>query len=73
MRLHQILSRPAIILTNEEQDFVSRHPHEISIGGLYDRDRVIAQTLLRKGIYEISKDSKKLQLQKDDTNSNRTI
>ncbi len=73
MKIHQLLDQPAIMLTNEEHKFVNSHPTEISIGGLYDRDLILAQTLVRKGIYEISKDSKKLQLKHDDTNNTRTV
>jgi hypothetical protein len=73
MKIHQLLNAPAIILTNEEHNFVKSHPTEITIGGLYDRDRVLAQTLVRKGIYEISKDSKKLQLKHDDSDTTRTV
>lgn len=61
------------MLTNEEKDFVDSHPRDISINGLYNRDRVVAQTLVRKGVYEISKDSKKLELQDGKNNSQNTI
>lgn len=73
MKIQQLLDKLPIMLTNEEKDFVDNHPHDISINGLYNRDRVVAQTLVRKGVYEISKDSKKLELRDGQTNSQNTI
>ena len=73
MKIHQLLDNLSIMLTNEEKDFVDSHPRDISINGLYNRDRVVAQTLVRKGVYEISKDSKKLELQDGKNNSQNTI
>lgn len=58
MRIHQLLDSPAIIIANEEKDFIDRYPSEILINTLHDRDEVIARNLVRKGIYELSNDSK---------------
>ena len=73
MRIHQLVSTPSIILTNEESKFVNSHPKEISIISLYQRDRYIAQTLVRKGVYEISNDSKRLELKQDDQPNSKII
>jgi hypothetical protein len=73
MKIHHLIDSLVIMLTNEEHEFVQSHPREISIGGLYERDRIVAQTLLRKGIYEISKDSKKLELRYGKENNPRPI
>lgn len=62
MKIHQLLDSPAIILTNEEQDFVSKHRNEIPFRSLFDRDQVLARNLVRKGVYEISKDNQNLIL-----------
>lgn len=62
MRIHQLFDSPAIILANEERDFIDRYPSNILINSLCDRDEVIARNLVRKGIYEISNDSKHLLL-----------
>lgn len=59
MRIHQLLDR-GIILTNEESAFVNRHPSKIELESLVERNRVIAQNLVRKGVYQISNDSKHL-------------
>ena len=63
MKIHQLVGAPAIILTNEEKDFVDSHHKEIPIRSLYDRDEVLARNLVRKGVYEISNDT--LVLKKD--------
>jgi hypothetical protein len=73
MRIHQLVSTPSIILTNEESKFVNSHPKEFPISSLYNRDHVIAQTLVRKGVYEISNDSKKLILKHDDEPNSEII
>lgn len=73
MKIHHIVDRPPIALTNEEHQFVDRHPTEIALKGLYDRDLIIAQTLVRKGIYEISTDKQTLLLQHDDQKSPKNI
>lgn len=62
MRIHQLLNSPAIILANEEKEFIDRYPFEILINSLHERDEVIARNLVRKGVYEISKDSKRIFL-----------
>lgn len=66
MKIHQLLDAPAIILTNEEQEFVSRHRNEIPLHNLFDRDQVLARNLVRKGVYEISKDNQNLILKNAD-------
>jgi hypothetical protein len=61
MKIHQLLDFDAIIpLTNEEHAFVKKHDNNVSLDELHDRETVIAQNLVRKGIYEVSKDSEHL-------------
>jgi hypothetical protein len=50
----------SIPLTNEEQEFISSHPKRVSLSQLMDRDQVLARNLVRKGIYNISKDNQHL-------------
>ena len=69
MKIGQLVDSLTIMLSNEEHEFVKSHPQEILINGLFERDYVLAQQLLRKGIYEISKDSKKLMLRYGPDNS----
>jgi hypothetical protein len=59
MRIYQLLDIP-VILNNEEQLFLESHSDQFSIEGLFEREYIIAQNLVRKGVYSISKDSKHL-------------
>lgn len=65
MKIHQLIGGPSIILTNEEQSFIKKHNNEIPLRTLYDRDEILARNLVRKGVYEISKDNTNLILKKD--------
>lgn len=47
-------------LTNEEATFIDEHPNEFKIESLMGREEVLARNLVRKGIYEISKDNQRL-------------
>jgi hypothetical protein len=49
-----------IPLTNEENRFVEDHPGNVKISKLAGREEVVARNLVRKGIYEISKDNQSL-------------
>lgn len=58
MKIHHLLNDLLIPLTNEENQFVTSHPSKIKLESLDDHNRWVAQNLVRKGIYSISKDSK---------------
>lgn len=73
MKIHHLLGAPSIILTNEENQFVTSHQEEIPIRSLYDREEVIARNLVRKGVYEISNDSHNLILKKNANNRKTPI
>ena len=73
MKIYQLLDAPAIILTNEEKNFIDAHQKEIPLRSLYDREEVLARNLVRKGVYEISKDSKSLILKQDADQRNTPI
>lgn len=57
MRVYELLDSPKLIVTNEEHHFVENHRDHIEISSLQERELVIAQNLVRKGLYSISKDS----------------
>lgn len=70
MRIFQLLDH-GIILTNEEQSFVHTHPSKIDLESLVERHRIVAHNLVKKGVYQISNDSKYLIKQAhDETRSN---
>lgn len=60
MKIHQLLDNIAVPLTNEEDHFINEHGSVISVDSLHDRDEVLAHNLVRKGVYDISKDNHNL-------------
>lgn len=68
MKIVQLLNLD-LPLTNEEHDFVKNHTGKVRITGLGQREQVLAQNLVRKGIYEISKDSEHIFKRCDEKNS----
>jgi len=61
MKIYQLLQNKVHLpVTNEEQNFIQRHRHNIRITALDERDTLLAQNLVRKGVYSISKDNNTL-------------
>ena len=61
MRIHHITNGISIIVTNEERQFMSKNDdHDITIESLDDHEQWIAQNLIRKGVYTLSKDKKNI-------------
>jgi len=56
MKIHQLLSGLDIPVNNEENKFIERH-ERVQLTSLDEHDQWLAQGLVRKGIYKISKDS----------------
>jgi len=67
MKIAQLLDGVSIALTNEEHKFVKRFP-QATINALDERDKWIAQNLVRKGIYELSNDSRSIIKKLDENN-----
>jgi hypothetical protein len=59
MKIYQLLSKLHLPVTNEENKFITKH-QRVRISSLDERDQWVAQNLVRKGIYEISKDANTL-------------
>jgi hypothetical protein len=57
MKIHQLIDGPSIHITNEEQQFIEHHTGAVKIPSLDEHDQWIAQGLVRKGVYKISKDN----------------
>jgi hypothetical protein len=66
MRIAQLLSGMSIALTNQEESFVETYKSKVSLINLNEHDLWIAQNLVRKGIYAISKDNQTLIKQIDE-------
>jgi hypothetical protein len=67
MKIAHLLDGINIALTNEEHKFVKRFP-QATINTLDERDKWIAQNLVRKGIYELSNDSRSIIKKLDENN-----
>ena len=57
MKIHHLLKDLDVALTNEETKFVERNSDVIPLESLQERDRLIAHNLVRKCVYEISKNT----------------
>jgi hypothetical protein len=70
MKISQLLSGHHIMITNEEQKFINRNRSSVKLTALDERDSWLAQNLVRKGLYNISKDNNTLiRAVKDDNHS----
>lgn len=69
MKIAHLLSGIGIVLTNEERKFIDRYNTNISINGLDEHSKWVAQNLLRKGVYSISNDRRTLLKKINETNS----
>lgn len=69
MKIVQLLSGLGVALTNEETKFVKKY-NQVSISTLDEHDLWLAQNLVRKGIYELSNDSRSI-IKKLDENSTK--
>ena len=70
MRIAQLLSGIPTVITNEERKFIDKHRDQVFISSLDEHDQWLAQNLVRKGVYTISKDSRSIIKQLDE-NSNK--
>ncbi len=59
MKIEQLLSGIGLHLTTEEYEFIKHHG-ETSVSSLNEHEKWIAQNLVRKGAYSISKDNNTL-------------
>lgn len=58
MKIHQILDGISTIITNEESAFINKHDDDVSLNILDPHSQVVANNLVRKGVYSISTDRK---------------
>jgi hypothetical protein len=68
MKIAQLLSGISVALTNEEKQFVDRHSSSVRLTALDEHNQWLAQNLVRKGIYSISKDNQTLVKNIDERN-----
>lgn len=61
MKINDVIQRmPSLYLTNEEQAFVNYYGDEVHKNSLDEHGLWVAQNLVRKGLYEISKDADRI-------------
>lgn len=60
MKICQLVSGLRIPLSNAEREFLETHKSNIKMTSLSERELWMAQNLVRKGVYSISKDNKTL-------------
>jgi hypothetical protein len=70
MKISHLLNSVSIIVTNEEKKFIDRYGKKISLLSLSEQDQWMAQNLVRKGVYTISKDKGYIVKQKNDERAN---
>jgi hypothetical protein len=58
-----------LALSNEEHQFVESNGTEFKISALTEKEKVVARNLVRKGVYEISKDNQTLIKKINEENS----
>jgi hypothetical protein len=73
MKIHQLLSGISIPVTNEEQYFMDHHDRSVRLTSLDEHDQWVAQNLVRKGVYTISKDNFTLIKAINENNSRRPL
>lgn len=60
MKIHHLIDGISIAITNEERAFIQQHDGEIPLTALTERDLVVAQNLVRKNVYKLTNDSKRI-------------
>lgn len=66
MKIAHLISGIKLPLSNEETDFVSKHGKTVRLTTLDEHALWLAQNLVRKGVYSISKDNNTLMLETDE-------
>lgn len=69
MKIRQLLDGFDIPLSNAEQQFVETHKSRVFLKSLSEQELWVAQNLVRKGIYSISKDNQTLINKLDETST----
>lgn len=73
MKIHQLLGSVSIIITNEERNFINGHTEHIPLSSLDDHEVWVAQNLVRKNVYQLTKDSKHIVINKGHETQQPTI
>lgn len=69
MKIYQLLKDVAVPLNNEEHHFVESHGDRIKLTSLDEHQLWMAQNLVRKGVYDVSKDNNHILRRKHEKSS----
>jgi hypothetical protein len=69
MKIYQLLDSVQLSVTNEENKFISKHQNKVRLSALDEHDSWLAQNLVRKGVYKVSKDNNTLIKNVNEINS----
>jgi hypothetical protein len=69
MKIAQLINGIDIAVTNEEQKFINKHEGAVRLTALDEHENWIAQNLVRKGVYSLSKDNTTLNKNIHELNS----
>lgn len=69
MKIQHLLDEIQMPVSNEEYRFLERYKDAVRLTSLDEHDTWLAQNLVRKGIYSISKDSNTLIRNSNEQNS----
>jgi hypothetical protein len=64
MKIHQLLDSVSIIITNEEYNFINGHSENVPLSSLDEHGVWVAQNLVRKNVYQLTKDNKHIVINK---------
>jgi hypothetical protein len=73
MKIHQLLDSTSVIITNEESSFINGHQGHILLSSLDDHEVWVAQNLVRKNVYQLTKDNKHIVINQGHENQQPTI
>lgn len=73
MKIHQLLNGIPVAITNEERDFIKSHRDIIPLSSLDERSQWLAQNLVRKNVYKVTKDNNTIVINKDNESNRPAI
>ena len=72
MKIQQLLDGIPTVINNQERAFIAAHPNHIPLTSLDSKEMWIAQNLVRKSVYKLTKDSKHIVINSEHENSRPT-
>jgi hypothetical protein len=73
MKIHQLLSGVPVVINNEEQHFIDEHRENVSLSSLDEHGQWVAQNLVRKNVYQLTKDNKNIVINQNHETKQQSI